>query len=114
MAGKKYADYSWDLYYKYLNLSSIDIIERQKMTKQIKETALKTGSKAWELELKYAELAEFHVKEAIRLLSDKNAKVGSLDMIASLTGFNNRISFHRAFKKITGLSPAEFRKNVID
>ena len=61
MAGKKYADYSWDLYYKYLNFSSIDTIERQKMMEQIKETALKTGSKAWELELKYAELALFDI-----------------------------------------------------
>jgi len=57
---------------------------------------------------------EYRVKEAIRLLSDKNAKAESLDVVASVAGFNNRISFHHVFKKITGLSPAEFRKNVID
>lgn len=62
MAGKKYADYSLDLYYKYLNFGNIDTIERQKMMAQIKETAVKTGSKTWELEFKYAQLAAFDIE----------------------------------------------------
>jgi len=52
------------------------------------------------------------MKEAIRLLSDKKFKTGSLDEIALAIGFNDRKSFHRVFKKITGLSPMEFRKNA--
>ena len=62
MAGKKYADYSLDLYYKYLHFDTINLIKRQKMMEQIKETAVKTGSKTWELELKYAELAAFDIE----------------------------------------------------
>ena len=62
MAREKYADYSLDLYYKYLTFGAIDTIERQKMMEQIKEAAVKTGSKAWELELKYVELVVFDIK----------------------------------------------------
>jgi len=236
MAGKKYADYSLDLYYKYIHFDIIDSTGRQKMIDQIKEVAVKTGSKAWALELEYAELAEFDVinrgsatdykekeikmafdildeakknhilymelkvrsniietywlklknyelafdqcaiqaerlqtvssddipekkvyqentlsidslailleykkrqvseainhctntnfhafineyriKEAIRLLSDIESKIDLLDDIAYAIGFNDRTSFHRAFKKITGLSPLEFRKpHIVD
>ena len=61
MAGKKYADYSLDLYYKYLHFDN-DTLGRRKMMEQLKEVAVKTGSKAWESELKYAELAPFRSK----------------------------------------------------
>ena len=55
---------------------------------------------------------EYRIKEAIRLLSKKDAKEFSIDRIAFDAGFNDRINFYRIFKKITGLSPTEFRKNI--
>lgn len=54
---------------------------------------------------------EYRVKEAIKILSDKRSDVISIDAIALEVGFNNRISFYQAFKKLTGLSPSEFRNN---
>lgn len=54
---------------------------------------------------------EYRVKEAIRILSDKKSDIISIDAIALEVGFNNRISFYQSFKKITGLSPSEFRNN---
>jgi len=50
---------------------------------------------------------EYRIKEAIQLLSKTDAP--TIDMIAFETGFNDRQNFYRVFKKMTGLSPTEFR-----
>jgi AraC-like DNA-binding protein len=47
------------------------------------------------------------------MLSNKDFKMFSVDHIAAQAGFNDRYNFYRVFKKITGLSPTEFRKNLI-
>lgn len=54
---------------------------------------------------------EYRVKEAIKILSSKKADLMSIDAIAFDAGFNNRTSFYQSFKKITGLSPSDFRDN---
>lgn len=54
---------------------------------------------------------EYRVKEAVKILSNKKSDVISIDAIAFDVGFNNRTSFYQSFKKITGLSPSDFRKN---
>ena len=53
---------------------------------------------------------EYRIKEAILSLSNKKVTV---DQIAFDCGFSDRKSFYRIFKKITGLSPTEFRNNVV-
>lgn len=51
--------------------------------------------------------AEYRVEEAKKLLKEKqNIKV---EEIAELVGYNSKSSFNTAFKKITGLTPSEFR-----
>lgn len=54
---------------------------------------------------------EYRVKEAIKILSSEKSDIISIDAIALEVGFNNRTSFYQSFKKITGLSPSDFRKN---
>jgi|GEM_PF-7084073 len=54
---------------------------------------------------------EFRVKEAINLFSDPNSDMMTIETIAAKAGFNNRTSFYQAFKKITGLTPMQFKKN---
>jgi len=54
---------------------------------------------------------EYRVKEAIKLLSSEKSDIISIDAIALEVGFNNRTSFYQSFKKITGLSPSDFRSN---
>lgn len=55
---------------------------------------------------------EYRVKEAIRIMSAPGSGSLTIDGIAFESGFDNRVSFYRAFKKITGLSPTDFRKNA--
>lgn len=52
--------------------------------------------------------AQYRVQEAQRLLLEKdNVKI---EEIAEMVGYNSKSAFNTAFKKITGLSPSEFRK----
>jgi AraC-like DNA-binding protein len=54
---------------------------------------------------------EYRIKEAIHILSKKDAGI-TIDQLSYNVGFNDRFNFYRIFKKITGLSPTEFRQNV--
>lgn len=55
---------------------------------------------------------EFRVKESIRMFSDPNHINMKIEQIAFESGFKDRKNFHRVFKRMTGLSPSEFRKSV--
>jgi len=57
---------------------------------------------------------KYRVQEAIRILTDSGTKNTQykLSYIAFKVGFNSNSSFIDAFKKQTGLNPAEFRKNL--
>lgn len=57
---------------------------------------------------------EYRIKEAIKIMSDKKSDVISIDAIALEVGFGNRTSFYQSFKKITGLSPSDFRNNKMN
>lgn len=53
---------------------------------------------------------EYRIKEAIRLLSDPGNKFLSVDDIGIRVGFSNRSSFYESFRKMTGISPSQFKK----
>ena len=53
---------------------------------------------------------EYRIKEAIRLLSDPENKFLSVDDIGIRVGFSNRSSFYESFRKMTGISPSQFKK----
>ena len=54
---------------------------------------------------------EYRVKEAIRIMSEPGNDNLTADAVAFGAGFNDRQALHRVFKKITGLSPRDFRMN---
>lgn len=56
----------------------------------------------------YDFINEYRIKEAEHLLSDPKSSLSVTD-IAFQSGFNNRISFYKAFKKIMGITPSQFR-----
>ena len=57
-------------------------------------------------------LNELRVEEAIRLMKSLEYQHVKLLAIALDAGFNNKTSFLNAFKKYTGQSPSEYRKNM--
>lgn len=56
---------------------------------------------------------ELRIKDAVILLSNPRNMKYSIDHIADEVGFTNRTTFSQVFKKVTGISPTEFRKNNI-
>ncbi len=55
-------------------------------------------------------LVEYRIMHASKLLSEKGDK--TISMIADECGFQNISNFNRAFKKITGKSPSEYRNDL--
>lgn len=50
----------------------------------------------------------YRIKEAEKLLQESNYKILH---IAYDSGFNNKASFNNAFRKVTGMSPSEYRES---
>ncbi len=48
---------------------------------------------------------------AARMIRDQENEKNMLE-IATLTGFNNTANFNKIFKRITGMTPSEYRKNT--
>jgi len=87
-----------------LNSLSKEIsINRSYLSKAVNATTGKSFSE-W--------LNESRIREAIHLLSMDHQN-HSMDNIAFEIGYNNRTTFYRAFKKITGLSPTTYINNRI-
>lgn len=59
----------------------------------------------------YEFLSNYRIKKAKEILVTTNLKVYE---IAKMVGYNDSISFGRAFKKITGTTPNNFRNNKED
>ncbi len=101
-----------------------DLMKNQKVFKELDMT-LETLSKQINANRNYLSKAinkttgknfntfinEYRIKEAIKIMSDEKSDLISIDAIALEVGFNNRISFYQSFKKITGLTPSDFRNN---
>jgi AraC-like DNA-binding protein len=54
---------------------------------------------------------QLRVEEARQLLTETSRSDLHVIEVAYLTGFNNKASFNAAFKKATGMTPTEFRRN---
>ncbi|WP_295935947.1 helix-turn-helix domain-containing protein [uncultured Alistipes sp.] len=56
---------------------------------------------------------DYRVAEAVRIMSDPKTANYTIDHIAFLAGFSDRVSFYRVFKKTTGITPSSFRNNIL-
>ncbi|TAJ13488.1 AraC family transcriptional regulator [Marinilabiliaceae bacterium JC017] len=54
-------------------------------------------------------LAENRIEEAKRLLSDVQTNTITIDELAEKVGYNSKSAFNKAFKKLTQLTPTQFR-----
>jgi len=59
----------------------------------------------------YDFINKYRVIEAIDIINHNDDANLNLTEIAYTVGFNNRISFYKAFKKFTGLSPSQYVRN---
>lgn len=65
------------------------------------------------LQSNYSQMVnEYRIKDAMRLLRDKDAETLKLQEIGLRVGFSNRQSFYQAFMQHTGLSPKAFREDA--
>ena len=55
---------------------------------------------------------EYRIKEARRLLSDKDNQNYTIEFIANSVGFRSISAFNNAFKKYTGITPSYFKKSI--
>ena len=55
---------------------------------------------------------ELRIREAVRIMSADETGELTIDAVAFDSGFSDRKNFHKVFKKITGISPSEFRRNL--
>lgn len=60
----------------------------------------------------YDLINKYRIKEAVGVLVSKDTKKYTFEAISELVGYNSRITFNRAFKKIMGITPSEFIKSV--
>jgi AraC family transcriptional regulator, melibiose operon regulatory protein len=54
-------------------------------------------------------LLAYRIKQSISMMESGNKSIGE---IASLTGFNSFSYYSVCFKKITGMTPKQYRKNI--
>lgn len=57
-------------------------------------------------------LASYRIDEAKNILSNKKSHKYTIEEIAEQVGYNSKSAFNNAFKKLTGQTPSEFRKNA--
>ncbi len=57
-----------------------------------------------------AYINRLRIKEAQRMLTDDNYNHFTIDALAEMVGFSNKVSFYNAFKKETGDSPSGYKK----
>jgi len=55
----------------------------------------------------------WRIEDAKKILAETDKKELNIIEVAYEVGFNNKVSFNKFFKKSTGLTPTEFRKNSI-
>lgn len=54
---------------------------------------------------------KLRVQEAKSYLTNSSYSHFTNEAFAEMVGFSNKVSFYQSFKKVTGMSPADFRKS---
>jgi AraC-like DNA-binding protein len=57
-------------------------------------------------------LAKYRIDEAKKLICDKKNTNLTIEEISEIVGYNSKTAFNNSFKKLTGKTPSEFRKNI--
>lgn len=57
---------------------------------------------------------KYRIEEAKKVLSDPDNHIFTLETIAEMIGYNSKSSFNVSFKKMTGMTPSEFKKQMLE
>ncbi|MEQ9303155.1 MAG: AraC family transcriptional regulator [Marinoscillum sp.] len=57
-------------------------------------------------------LNSLRIKEAKLMLSSVEYDHFTIEAIGQMAGFSNKVSFYKSFKRVTGLSPTDYKKNI--
>ncbi len=60
----------------------------------------------------YTFINEYRIHEFIKLVQNPEMELLSIEGLAQKVGFNSKSSFNTCFKRITGTTPSEFKKNI--
>jgi len=55
----------------------------------------------------------YRIKDACRIFQNNTSLKYSIDQVSDMVGFGSRTTFYSTFKKMTGVTPAFFQKNVM-
>jgi AraC-like DNA-binding protein len=58
-------------------------------------------------------VGSYRIKEAQHLLTDDECSHIKIEEIGQMVGYNSKSAFNTAFRKITGSTPSEYKKNVV-
>lgn len=58
-------------------------------------------------------VATYRINEAQKLLRDEGSSYIKIEEIAQMVGYNSKSAFNTSFRKITGYTPSEFKKNAV-
>jgi len=61
----------------------------------------------------YTFINEYRIREAVSILNDPENSDASIIAIAFRAGFNSKSTFNSVFKKLTGLTPSEYRNRTV-
>ncbi|SDG40578.1 Helix-turn-helix domain-containing protein [Dyadobacter soli] len=59
-------------------------------------------------------LGAYRIQEAQRLLADEGNAYIKIEEIGQMVGYNSKSAFNTAFRKISGLTPSEYRKKYVN
>ncbi|NTV84457.1 MAG: AraC family transcriptional regulator, partial [Bacteroidales bacterium] len=57
----------------------------------------------------YGVINEYRIKEAEELLLKDSLNQMKIEVLGEMVGFQSKSSFNACFKKVTGMTPSEFR-----
>lgn len=89
------------------NLKISDLNEEIRVSEKLISKAINTHAK----ENFNAFINRFRVKHATDLINSEKYSYYTIDAISEESGFSNKVSFYKAFKRIEAVSPSEYRQN---
>lgn len=114
-----------DINFNEIELKLIEVMEKDKLFLNPKLTilecarAIKSNEKYLSNYLNQIHLSNFNtfvnnyrIEEAKKILISEESEKYTIETLAKMSGFNSKSSFNTLFKKVTGKTPSEYKKEM--